>query len=126
MNLKNFCKGFFKPTRLKIVIVIILAMAAVYYQLAQVESLYVESFGNLFFNSDPCYYSETTGCWEGGLCICFVKANPLVFGPLVYILAFGFPLHYEAETIFNLVVGLVYWYVLSCAIVFVFNKIGKK
>jgi hypothetical protein len=95
-------KEFLKPDWRKLFIVIILGLLS------------------YFYGVDYCYMPP---CPEGMGCAqaCSIRANPFLWGP-----GFIFFGHDAAKQISSVILGIVYWYLISCLIVWIYYKLKKK
>jgi len=101
MNWKDV-KEFLKLDWRKIVIAVILGLIS------------------YFYGVDYCYMAP---CPEGNLCpqICRTLANPLLWGPGC--IFFGDNAFSKITSTFF---GIIYWYLLSCLIVWIYGKLRKR
>jgi hypothetical protein len=72
------------------------------------------------YGLDFCYMPP---CPEGMGCVqvCGYRANPFLWGP-----GFIFFGHGEAKLISLIILGIIYWYLISCLIVWIYDRLKKK
>jgi len=59
------------------------------------------------------------------LAVCYVHYNPLFWGPLFLNPLYGYD-NSASLSILRLLFGLIYWYFISCLLIFTWNKIKHK
>ena len=111
-------KEFFKPTKWKIIIFIILFIINTLLNTFGCEILsckisysigFILNLPDKVFLSIPYFYTE---CYASSL----ITENKCIPGILTL----------RQATIFSLVSMFIYWYLISCLIVFIYNKRTKK
>jgi hypothetical protein len=126
MNLKEF----FKPTKNKIILFIIIAIIGEFLLLPVFVNM--GSLCALHPNNDPCkqyYYPMWESCGHCGLPTTIDNIKTIAiysFYPLANvgrIIAYFLPLF---GLILNQALAITYWYLLSCVLIFIYNKIFNK
>ena len=112
-------KEFFKPTKWKIIIfIILLVINTLLNTIGCSGSLsceisynirFILNLPNKIFLSIPYFYTE---CYASSL----ITENKCIPGILTL----------RQATIFSLVSMFIYWYLISCLIIFIYNKRTKK
>jgi len=126
----NSIKEFLKPNRWKISIAVILGLTTIAQSFLDAYEGVFPYFNNLFFKYGFISNSMEGEEWTVLLTIIFsILLLPLFFLELLSTRdgVIGFDINYNSgDFIIFLIFHLIYWYLLSCLIYFIFRKFKKK